>query len=148
MVWLTARFGVGRTSMNQKSERIIRRYTVISRRVFYSLCLAIFLAWLYAEVSTALGLKGNFLETIDIVFIAFGALMLVISWTTPGILIFLGKPWLAHAWLRGINPIAVSSIPWDQLPSGRRLLTYFWSLLLLGFTILAILVMLIQAIQR
>jgi len=134
--------------MKEKSETIIQRYTLISRGVFYSACIAIFLAWLNAQVITFLGLKWRLLEVIGTLLILFMALMLIISWITPGILIVLRSPWLAQAWLRGINPFAISAAPWEQLSNGKKLLIYFWSLLLSGFTLLTIIGLIIQSIRK
>jgi hypothetical protein len=75
-------------------------------------------------------------------------LLLVVSWVTPGILIVLRVPWLAHAWLRGINPIAVPSTPWEQLSGGRKASIYFYAIGISALTLFAIVGFILYTIQR
>jgi hypothetical protein len=111
--------------MNQNPERIIQKYTSISRRIFLSVWLLFFLGGVIAAAKIFLELEWKWLEVTGMVLFSLAELMLALSWITPGILIGFGVPWLAHAWLRGINPVAISDTPWEQLSSGKKVLTYF-----------------------
>jgi hypothetical protein len=66
------------------------------------------------------------------------ALLLVISWVAPIIFIVLNLPWLAHAWLRGINPIGVSPKPWEELSDWEKISIYLYSIGLPLLTVVAI----------
>lgn len=102
------------------------------------------------------GVIGIFAEAYDLKWlgiiilslIVISMTLLLISWIMPGALILLGVPWLARSWLRGINPIAISATPWEQLSGLQRILTYFWSVTISGFMLLAIIGFILQAIRK
>ena len=130
-----------------KSESVVNQTVKISRRILWVLFIIFFLlAGLLNELTEIFNL--NWLR----VFLPFiggiSLISLAISWVMPGILILIGKPWLARAWLRGINSIAVSATPWEQLSGWQKLLTYIWSFIFSGFTLLAISAVIIQALGK
>ena len=130
-----------------KSESVANQTVKVSRRIFWVLFTIFFLlAGLLNELTEIFNLNWFrvFLPFIG----GISLISLVISWVMPGIFILIGKPWLAHAWLRGINPIAVSANPWDQLSDWQKLLTYIWSFIFSGFTLLAISAVIIQALEK
>ena len=67
-----------------------------------------------------------------------GALALAISWITPGLLIFSGNPKLVHAWLRGINPLIIPKMPWEELSNSERLFVIINAIALTGAALFAI----------
>ena len=132
--------------MKRKSDPTIERTFLISRRIVWSY-LALFLLGV---------LIGPFTESYDLnwlkVIVQFigvtSVILLAISWIMPGILILLRVPWLARAWFRGgINPI-VSDTPWEELSSIQKFLTYIWSTAISGFTLLAIMGLIIQSFRK
>jgi len=69
--------------------------------------------WLLTELA-----KMDILKWLGFLALFIGGIawaLLALSWSMPGILILMGTPWLSRAWLRGINPIAISDTPWEQL---------------------------------
>ena len=133
--------------INWKSESIVNKTVKISRRVLWVYFIILFLlAGLLYELTEILNL--NWLRIFVLFMGAISLVLLAVSWGTPGILILIGKPWLARAWLRGINSIAVSATPWEQLSGWQKLLTYMWSFIFSGFTLLAISAVIIQALGK
>ena len=132
--------------MNSKSEFTVRKTVLISRLIFWLFVGLFVLAGLINEVAEINNL--NWLKLIPPFAGGISLILLVISWIMPGILILKGLPWLARAWHRGINPILDSDTPWDQLPSAQKFLTYFWSVLISGFALLAIIGLIIQAVRK
>jgi hypothetical protein len=122
--------------MNWKSELTINKTIIISRKIFWSSMGLFVLAGVISAFTESFDLK--WLE-VTIPFIGgISIILLVISWITPGILVLLGVPWLAHAWLRGINSIGISSSPWAQMSAGGKGLIYLYSILFSGLTVFAI----------
>jgi hypothetical protein len=132
--------------MKWKSEFTVRKTVLISRLTFWLFFGFFLLAGLISEAAEIDNLK--WLKLVPPFVGGISLVLLVISWITPGILILMGLPWLARAWHRGINPILDSDIPWEQLSNAQKFLTYFWSLLISGFTLLAIIGLIIQAIRK
>jgi hypothetical protein len=64
--------------------------------------------------------------------------LIAISWIMPGIFILRGIPWIAHAWLRGINPLGVYSRPWEQLSTGGKVSVYIHSIIISAFMVIAV----------
>jgi hypothetical protein len=122
--------------MKWKFEFTINQTTLISRRIF----------WSFIGVFIFTGLISTFTETYNVrwlnIFVPFigwiSLILLAISWLMPGILILLGVPWFAHAWLRGINPIGISSRPFEQMSNGEIFLIYFYSIIISAFMVVAI----------
>ena len=122
--------------MKWKSEFTINKTTKTSRNIFWSSMGLFVLAGVISAFTESFDLK--WLE-ITLPFIGGSSvILLVVSWITPGMLVFSGFPWLAHAWLRGINPIGVSSTSWDEMSSGGKISIYFYSMFLSGGMIFAI----------
>lgn len=133
--------------MKWKSDAVVQRTVLISRRIFWVFFIIFFLlAGLIRELAEFYKLNWLLMTTPFIGGISLT--LLAISWIMPGILILLRLPWLARAWLRGVNPIAVTATPWEQLSSGQKFLTYVWSLVFSGFTLLAITGLIIQAFRK
>lgn len=106
--------------MDENKERVAIEISKLSRNIFISL----FVFLLLGLVSSLVQLKW-----LAIIFGILFMLLALLSWITPGIFIVFGKPWLAHAWLRGINPLVVSGKQWNQLSVFVKFLIYFWSVL-------------------
>jgi hypothetical protein len=94
-----------------------------------------------------LELKWKWLEIICMTLFSISAVLLVISWITPGVLIILGTPWLAHAWLRGINSSVIWDMPWEQLSGIQKFLIYFWAIFISGSALLAIVTFILLSIR-
>lgn len=52
----------------------------------------------------------------------------------PGLTIFIA-PWISHAWLGGINPLAYPEKPWDELSKWKKFTVYINSIFLLAGSI-------------
>lgn len=120
----------------------VKETFLISRRIAW-LCIVFFLlAGLMSKFTAFYDIKwlGSivpFVGGVSLILMAITSLM-------PGIMILLGAPWLARAWHRGFNPVGDSGTPWEQLSSRQKFLTYFWSLLFSGFTLVVIIGLIIQ----
>ena len=78
--------------------------------------------------------------TIDALWLAaglftIGAILGIVGWIVPGILIILGRPNLAYAWLDGVHPSVYTRVPWGELTSHKRRSVYFESMIPLVFVI-------------
>ena len=124
--------------MMQNEAATVQKVYRISKRIFWSSILIGCLSALLGIPLQILELTWRWFDIFGGVLIAIAMLLLVISWVTPGILIILGVPRLTHAWLRGINPVAIRNKPWEELSDFEKVLIYFWAILLSGFTLLAI----------
>ena len=92
--------------MDDFQGRLFREIATLSKNIF----LLFFVSAICGLLSQLLGIKW-LLTIFGILFL----LVFFVSWITPGIFVILWRPWLAHAWLYGINPIMISSKPWTQL---------------------------------
>ena len=107
--------------MEKDPERRLQALTNFSRNIFI-LCIVFFLgAFLLSRIE---------FEWLVSICLAISYILLFFSWIAPGLFVLSGKPWLANVWLRGINPIAVSKTPWDQLPIAKKVLLYLYSAIL------------------
>lgn len=131
--------------MIQEHQSTVQRVAYISRNIFYSFMLIFVTVFV---ISFLLEISGTWFELIGRVLLVFSVGLLVISWITPGILILFGKPWLAHAWLRGINPVAIWDTPWEQSSGLQKFLIYFWSILFSGFTLFGIIGFILQSFRK
>lgn len=127
-----------RVIMNWRSESTVKMFASISSRIFISFIVLFCLSGTIGALSIFYEIKWKWLEVFNALLYIISELLLVVSWVTPGILIVLRVPWLAHAWLRGINPIAVPSTPWEQLSSGRKASIYFYAIGISALTLFAI----------
>ena len=134
--------------MNQDHDSSVQRFTYISRRIMYSFILIFCLLATIGIFLQVLGFSGYWLETIGAVLFVIAAVFLGISWIMPGVLIVLGVPWLAQAWLRGMNPVAVWKTSWEQSSVFQKCLIYFWSTLFSGFTLFAIISLILQLFRK
>jgi hypothetical protein len=134
--------------MSQEHQSTVQRLTYISRNIFYSFLLIFCLSAVFGIFSQVLEISWTWFEVIGHALLVFSVGLLVISWITPGILILLGKPWLAHAWLRGINPVAIWKTPWEQSSGFQDFLIYFWSILFSGFTLFGIIGFILQSFRK
>jgi hypothetical protein len=132
--------------MSQEHQSTVQRFTYISRNIFYSSLLIFCLSAVFGIF--LLEISWMWFEVIGRVLLVFSVGLLVISWITPGILILLGKSWLAHAWLRGINPVAIWKTPWEQSSGFQKFLVYFWSILFSGFTLFGIIGFILQSFRK
>ena len=57
-----------------------------------------------------------------------GVILMVISWITPSIFIFLGMPSLTLAWLKGITPTGDTVKSWGELSGGEKTSLYVYSI--------------------
>jgi hypothetical protein len=129
--------------MKWQSESTIKGCFLLSRRIFWSFIVLFILAGIISAFTESYDLK--WLEIFPPFIGGTSLILLVVSWTTPGIFVVLGTPWLAQAWLRGINPIVISAKQWDELSAGMKLLIYFWSIVISSFTLIATIGFLIYA---
>lgn len=105
--------------MEKDSDRLFQEISILSKKIFISF----FVFFLGAFVLSMA--KVGWLASISF---AISYILIFISWIAPGSFIIFGKPWLAHAWFRGINPIAISKTPWNQLSGFKKFLIYLNSL--------------------
>ncbi|HLO15468.1 MAG TPA: hypothetical protein VK206_11600 [Anaerolineales bacterium] len=124
----------------------VEKTVLVSRRIFWSSIGLFFLAGVISALVEAYNLK--WLEAIVAFLGGTSILLLVISWGMPGIFIFLGVPWLARAWFRGINPIWYPSTPWEQMSSGEVRSTYLQSIISLAILIIIIVAVIQFNFQR
>ena len=124
--------------MNNNFGTIEQKFAFISRRIFLSVFVFGILSWATSEVT--LFLKSEWIGLVIIFRMLFllGALALAISWITPGLLIFSGNPKLVHAWLRGINPLIIPKMPWEELSNSERLFVTINAIALTGAALFAI----------
>ena len=134
--------------MKWKSEVTIAKVALVSSRITWSYILLIVLCGSLDAVLRYFKLEWQWLNVIGSFLTIVALLLLIISWIMPGILILLGVPWVAHAWIRGINPITVPSTPWEQMSSERKTSIYLYSILISGFTIFAIVVFTLFNLQQ
>ena len=133
--------------MKQNSEAMVKRIAYTSWRVFSSSMLLFFLAGAIATLLQLLELKWRWLEIMELVLFAISALLIAISWITPGILIILGTPWLAKAWLQGVRRGGIWDTPWEQLSGIQKFLIYFWAIFISGSALLGIITFILLSIR-
>jgi hypothetical protein len=93
-----------------------------------------------------LGICSGVLSEIKIVWVNllssviyfFALIVFLTSLMYPGIFLIIGKPWFAQAWLRGINSFIIPAVSWKDLPVGKKIAVYFYSIVGFAFAILAI----------
>ena len=125
--------------MKSNSEITTERTVLVSRKTFWSYVLLIILSGSISVLVTFNELTWKWLEILGSVLSATGFFLLIISWITPGVLVLFGVPWLAHAWLRGMNPIAFPPTPWNELSRGKRVSVYFTSVFFFIFAVAGLL---------
>ena len=133
--------------MKQNSEYLVQKFNSTSKKIFISFMVLFFLGGAIGASLQSLHVTWKWLEIISITLLAISVLLLAISWITPGILILLRVPWLAHAWLRGINPVAISNTSWEQLSGFQKVLIYFGSILISSFTLFGIVTFILRGIR-
>jgi len=122
----------------QNSESIFQKFMLISRNIFF----LIFLFILIVVFSGMFGITWlGWIESISV-------FLIFVSLVTPGILVLLKVPWLAQAWLRGINPFGFPATPWEQLSTGAKFSVYFSSILSSASIIIIIIVFAFRYIQK
>jgi len=134
--------------MKWQTESIIKKFTSVSSRVFISFIVMFCLSGAIGALSIFFGINWKWLKVISALLNAISELLLVVSWVTPGLLIILGVPRLARAWLRGINPIAVSSTPWEELSNEEKISVYLYAIGISAFTLFAIVGFVLYNIRR
>ena len=119
--------------MMQLRHVAVEKSFLVSQRItrFFYVC------FITAGLMAILGLNQTLLKVIRIGLSWTSLVLIAVSWILPGIFILLRRPWLARAWLRGIMP-SISSTPWEELSRGAVFFTYFHSILISGFMLLAI----------
>ena len=134
--------------MIQDDKSAVQRVTKISSRIFYSSIL-IFASWaLFSRIFRTLLLRWTWLGLVGTTLLVIAELLVVISWITPGILLILGMPQYTHAWLRGINPVAIQNKSWEELRYMQKVLICFWAILLSGFTLLGVVGFSLQYLRK
>lgn len=110
--------------MKWSSEIMIIRTALISRRIFWSSIGLFFLAGVLSVFAESFDLK--WIKTIVPFVGGISLILLMISWTTPLVLILLGCPWLSHGWFKGINSL-IPYKPWDQMSFSGKFSVYISS---------------------
>jgi hypothetical protein len=132
----------GLLAMQSKSEFTINKTNLVSRRITFSWILLFAFSGIVELLIIFNELEWKWLEAIGLGFRIIALSLIVFSWIMPGVLILLGAPWLAHAWLRGINPIGISSSPWEKMPFGGKVSIYLLSIIISGAMMLYLLFLL------
>jgi hypothetical protein len=122
--------------MRWLSEITAKNVASISSKLFIFGILLICFSGAISALSTFLQITSSFFQAVGSLLSVTGILLLFLSWITPGILIVLGFPKLAHSWLRGINPIAVSSSSWEELSDGQKIAICVYGIALSALTLL------------
>ena len=102
------------------SQIAFEKYENFSRNIFW--CSIVFMIF-SGVLSTVNAGWSNWLSSFFFIFVL---ILIIVSWTTSGLLVILGKPWLAQAWLRGINSFIIPATPWDELSIGKKIMIYFY----------------------
>jgi len=55
--------------------------------------------------------------------------LVCVSGILPGLFILFNAPWIAQAWLRGMNPHFIPETPWEKLSKGKKFSIYFYSVI-------------------
>jgi hypothetical protein len=134
--------------MSYRSEVAVHKVTLLSKRILLSWIITTVIDGLVGGATILLGIRWKLMEIIAIVLFGFAALLLTISWTAPGIFIILRVPWLARAWLRGINPILIPDKPWEQLSGGEKFAVYFHAIVFFVFTLGIVVGLIIQSVRK
>ena len=96
------------------------RFALVSRITFF-LSIALFIG---ATISLMTNMASGLTSSLFVP----GAILGLINFITPGILLLLRHPDLAYAWLRGRNPIVYTNVHWDELSSDKRKSVYIDSI--------------------
>lgn len=135
--------------MNQYRESTVQRVNYASRKVIISFFIIFILSTLSGFLTQILKIRWEWLEILGGVSFFIEALLLAIGMITPGILIVLGAPWYAQAWLRGIgSPFLFLSKSWEHLSGFQKNLVYYLALSSSGFGLLAIIAFVIPFLRR
>ena len=133
--------------MKQKQENRPRKIASILKGLFGIFFIILFL--IIPMISEEAGLFIlKWLKFIPPIIGSIALILLAVSWIMPGIFVVLGKPQLAHKWLRRINPVVISATPWGQLSGRQKLFTYIWSLTISGFTLFAVIAVILYALEK
>lgn len=125
--------------MDDYRKRLFSEVATLSKNIL----LLIFVLLICSLFSELLGIK--WLTAI------FGVLFLLaffVSWITSGIFVILWRPWLAHAWLYGINPIMISSKPWTQLSDLAKIGISAQSLIMALFASVGLIMTITNTIEK
>jgi len=133
-------------------EITVQKFTSVSGKFIVFVIVFFFLSGVISAVTTYLELKWIWLEAIAKMLILCALLLLGVSWITPGLLIILGVPNFAHAWLRGLSPIWFSNIwfsnkPWEKLSGDEKFPIYSSAIALSAVTLFAIVGFILQFLR-
>jgi hypothetical protein len=104
--------------------------------VLISRIILVLLIGLLVSVIVSVVMQGN--EWLVAGLFPVEALLVCISFGTPGILIIFRRPLLAHAWLQGRNPMLYTDTPWEELSTHKRRFVYLDSMIGLILVVLSI----------
>lgn len=125
--------------MDEYKDRMAVEISKLSRNIFFS-------SLGFAPLSVLSEILQ--LNWLVVAFTVLFVVAVLISWITPGIFLMLGKPWLAHAWLRGINPIWYSATPWRQLSLGAKVYIIVQSTIIAVFASMALIIVFLNAFKK
>jgi hypothetical protein len=114
-----------------------RYRSIEARLVLISRIVIIFSMILFASAVVVIMAQGA--RWLIVGLLVTGGLLIFVNWVVPGVLIILGYPSLAYAWLHGVNPLVFSSPSWESLSSEQRKSVYLNSMVTL-FAIIAFIV--------
>ncbi|MCJ7433887.1 MAG: hypothetical protein MUO77_10405 [Anaerolineales bacterium] len=134
--------------MNKRPETTVHKVTVLSRRIAWSGLLCSILGGAIMGVISYLAINYKWLGMFGLLLYALGVLVLIVCWMTPGLLVVLGAPELAHAWLLGGNSILFTNKPWRQLSGDEKFLVYFSALGISSLTVFVIVGSILYIIQK
>ena len=124
-------------SLEYKSD-IFTKLVLVSRKVF------VLSFVLMLSPGILLLLRFEWLRNILTGAFLIGAILMMVSWTTPAILIMFGKPWFALAWVQGRGGNWRSPKSWEILSSKEKMLLYFHSFLPFIFVVFGIIILISQ----
>lgn len=101
-------------SMEDNSERFFKLVSVSQKIQF--------LFYILFPIGVILGMISG-VKLISYI----GPSIICTSWLVPGISIVLRAPWVAQAWLKGINS-SFPAAPWNELSKGQKFSIHFYSL--------------------
>ena len=125
--------------MDEYKDRVALEISRLSRNIFISFFIFPLLSLLSKLIQ---------LQWLAMFFGILFMLSFFVGWIMPGIFTVLGKPWFAHAWLRGINPIWYSAESWKQLSSGTKVGVILQSIVMSIFASIALVMTFVNTFNK
>ncbi len=113
--------------MKQVTELMVYKF---SRKVLILAFICFLSSGVTGGMVTLLEVTWKWLSPISTGLFAFSAVLFMFSGISPGLLVVLRTPWLAHAWLQGARLNGRSYASWDELSNTKRFWVVFYSIVI------------------